>query len=117
MPDINDWRAIYRSSDPDRVRKLITSLGAMEFDVRCTNSSGNALQSDDEQFGSPPYVVEVSEADWPELAGLVDEIINEQDEFDAMLDARDHLSHRKRRLLLLLIIIVAALATLGLIEL
>lgn len=117
MADTNDWRAIYRSSDTDKVRKLITSLAAMEFDVRCTNSSGSSIQCHDEQFGSSPYLVEVAEEDWPELAGLVDEIISEQDEFDAMLDAREHLGHRKRRLLILLIIIVAALATLGLIDL
>jgi hypothetical protein len=117
MANINDWRAIYRSSDPDRVRKLITSLAAMEFDVRCSNGAGSPLQSQDEQFGPPPYVVEVPQEHWPELAEVVDEIISEQDEFDAMLDAREHMSHRKRRMLILLIIIVAALATLGLIEL
>lgn len=111
------WRILYRTEDPDTVRKLVTSIAAMEFDVRCSNTDGDIVQSADEQFGSPPYVVEVPESVWPELHELVHEIISEQDEFDAMLDAREHISQRRRRMLILLIIIVGALATLGLLEL
>jgi len=117
MAETTAWRSLYRSSDPDKVRKLITSLASMEFDVRCSNGDGKPIQSDDERFGSPPYTIDVAEEHWPELVSLVDEIISEQDEFDAMLEAKAHLGQRKRRLLLLLILLVAALATFGLIEL
>jgi hypothetical protein len=80
--------------------------------------SGSPLQSSDEQFGLAAVCCRSRRsATGRSWLSLVDEIINEQDEFDAMLDAREHLSTRKRRLLILLIIIIAALATLGLIDL
>jgi hypothetical protein len=117
MDNISQWRILYRSSDPDAIRKLITSLAAMEFDVRCTNGSGSPVYSHDEEYGSPPFVVEVAAADWPELIELHEEIIREQDEFDAWLDSREHERRRRRRVLILLTIVIAALAVLGLIEL
>jgi hypothetical protein len=110
------WPKLYESEDRARVTMLATCLAAMEFDVelgcrcrahRCGEGDGCA----------GPFVLRVPRRDLAHLREVLEEIIEEQEEFDVFVDcfnrsARQH----ERRLILALVVIVGALATVGAIE-
>ncbi len=77
-----------RFDDLLQARAVATSIASMEFDVRLC-AFGSPSRSDDESHpGRPPYVVQVDNGDVRDLAGVLDEIIEEQREFDRMLADR-----------------------------
>ena len=67
------WRELCRFEDPMLARAVATSIASMEFDVRLRPSGG------------PAVVVQVVSGEWGELADVLDEIVDEQVEFDRML--------------------------------
>ncbi len=102
------WRELYRSQDLLEARAVATSIAAMEFDAcLCTE--------DDERAG---YVIRVRLADWPDLADVLPEILDEQQEFDRRLQRRQAEPDRQRIVLIVTLTgIVEILAILGVIEL
>ena len=91
------WRELCRIEDPVLARAVATSIAAMEFDVRLAAAGGMEGVADDETgSGRPPYVVEVDRAEWQELADVLDEIIQEQRDFDRLLAERCHVGRHAR---------------------
>ena len=84
------WQELCRFDDVLLARAVATSIAAMEFEVRlCAVGAGHAARGDAaEQPGPPPYIVQVSPAQWSDLAEILDEIIREQREFDRLLTER-----------------------------
>jgi len=110
------WRELMRCDD-DRLARIVTlSIASMEFDVRCTHVedplAGRRIQEID------PYLIEVRDEDWHDLSTVLNELIEEQLEFDTYLEHRDRaVGRHQRRVLLILAIVVGTLAAAGAIEL
>ena len=103
VPDTS-WSTLYECDDPERARMLATCVAAMEYEVRIDDPDGEG----------PRFVVQVSEDDFPHLVEIVDEILDEQEQFDEFLDRwRVTASRRERKLLVAIIIIVSSLAVVG----
>ncbi len=116
MRTATDWRELCRFDDLLQARAVATSVAAMEFDVRLCAAADPAREDDD--AGRPPYVVEVVHTDWPDLAEVLDQIIDEQQEFDLRLATRA--AQRDGRRVMVVIILTSAadiLLLLGLLEL
>jgi hypothetical protein len=112
------WETIAHTHSAQQAVMLATSIAAMEFDVHMRDAvTGERIEAfDDLADGS--FRIEVREQDAHDLRDLLDEIIDEQNAFDAKLDRREQFEARIRRIVLLIItIIVAILAVGGLIEL
>ncbi len=116
MGTATDWRELCRFDDLLQARAVATSVAAMEFDVRLCAAAAPAREDDD--AGRPPYVVEVVHTDWPDLAEVLDQIIDEQQEFDLRL-ATGATQRDGRRVMVVIILTGAAdiLLLLGLLEL
>lgn len=89
MAETPAWRELHRTSNPQDVLTICTSIAAMEFDVRCVDVHGRVLGSGDFDEVPPPWIIEVRTEDHPALLEVLGEIIAEQKEFDATLDQRD----------------------------
>lgn len=92
----------------------------MSFDVSMIGLDGRPVDEDtvDQDASHHDIVIEVLEQDWLDLVDVIDEIINEQVEFDELLQRRDLLvSKGQRRFLIVLVVVVSALAATGAIEL
>ena len=82
------WHELCRFDDVVLARAVATSIAAMEFDVRICASGHPAGTDDADHPGRPPYVVEVAPGELTDLAEVLDEIIDEQQEFDRILAER-----------------------------
>ena len=116
MRTVTDWRELCRFDDLLEARAVVTSIAAMEFDVRLSAAGDPARESDD--AGRPPYVVEVIHNDLPDLAEVLSEIIYEQREFDRHL-ARCGVERHGRRMMIVILLTGAAdiFVLLGVLEL
>ena len=116
MQNVEPWPLLYQSEDPRRVRMVATCLAAMEFDVRL---AGRDVEEDHaDRGGDTPLMVRVRSEDLPHLLEVLDDLIDEQEQFDNFVGAWHHrVSRTDRRLLITLIIIVGALAAIGATEL
>ena len=82
------WCELCRFDDLLQARAVTTSIAAMEFEVRLC-AVGSSTRSDPETHpGRPPFIVQVDISDVRDLADVLDEIIEEQREFDLMLAQR-----------------------------
>jgi hypothetical protein len=84
----SSWRELCRFNDPLLARAVATSIAAMEFDVRLRATDGPGSARAASRDGRHPYAVQVIASEWGELADVLDEIIDEQREFDRMLAQR-----------------------------
>ena len=102
----SSWLELHRCEDLLEARAVATSIAAMEFEAR--------LYED----GGPDYIIEVRGADWADLADVLPEIIDEQQEFDRRLEQR-RASPVNRRMIVIVSLtsLVEVLAILRLIEL
>ena len=73
------WRELARFNDLSLARAVATSIASMEFDVR--------LQGGEKPGAVPPspYRIEVQCIHWADLAEVLEEIVDEQREFDQRL--------------------------------
>ena len=83
------WCELCRFDDAVLARAVATSIAAMEFDVRL-------------RAAVPPFVVEVPDSERLELAEVLDEIVDEQVEFDRMLACRPAMDARHVRIVIVL---------------
>jgi hypothetical protein len=100
------WQELCRFDDLLLARAVATSIAAMEFDVCLAcgvdRDAGAAdiaeaeSAAGDVSADSPPYVVLVCPSDWHEIAGVLDEIIDEQEDFDRRLAERFETSRHAR---------------------
>ena len=115
-----DWRELCRFADSTLARAVATSIASMEFDVRLTGDDRRAQQRTVESTNSAtaPYVIEVNHSDWGVLADILDEIVDEQLEFDRLFETH-HTRHSRQRIFIIITLtgVVEVLAILGLIEL
>ena len=86
------WRELCRFDDPGLARAVATSIASMEFEVHLSEPEGGQHRA---------FVIEVEHGDWPELTDVLDEIIDEQQEFDRM---RAHRRDASPRLLLVTVV-------------
>jgi len=70
------WCELCRFDDLVLARAVATSIASMEFDVRLC------------AIDRPPYIVQVEDVHVRDLAAVLDEIVDEQREFDRMLSDR-----------------------------
>jgi hypothetical protein len=121
MKDSVPWAPLCRCGEAKLARTIATTIAAMEFDVRLRDEASNSVIEDIDHLEDPhagPCLVEVHHDHVRELGDVLDELIDEQAEFDRFLDHRDRVALNAQRLfLILVIVIVAILAVLGLIEL
>lgn len=88
----SSWCELCRFDDPLMARAVATSIASMEFNVRMECAGAGR----DGAGGGAAHVVEVCATDWHELAEVLDEIIDEQVEFDRAVAERFASSHRVR---------------------
>ena len=114
------WQELCRFTDPQLARSVATSIASMEFDVRLTGDDRRAQPGLRESTNpaTAPYVIEVNHSDWGGLADILDEIVDEQIEFDQLFETR-HTKHSRQRIFVIITMtgIIEVLAILGLIEL
>ena len=82
------WCELCRFDDLALARAVATSIASMEFDVRLCAIGCTTRPVDEPDHGCPPYIVQVDDVDVRDLADVLDEIIDEQREFDRMLAGR-----------------------------
>lgn len=100
------------------MRMVATCLDAMEFEARLSDLGGHPIRGQGEDALDAPYCIHVPGSEWGMLTDVLGEIIDEQRQFDAMLDEScNRVGRRERHLFLILIAIVIVLAAFGLIEL
>ena len=120
MNSTTDWQELCRFADPTIARAGATSIASMEFDVRLTGDDRQAQQRIVESTNpaTAPYMIEVNHSDWGVLADILDEIVDEQLEFDRRFELRGGKRGRQRILIIITLTgVVEVLAILGLIEL
>ncbi len=112
MSDGTAWRELFRCEDLRLARAVATTIAAMEFDVRLSSINPAAWESGtDRRQGCEagascdrhipgPHVIEVPVEAWPQLVDVLGEIVDEQREFDEMLELRDE-RHRVRLVVVL----------------
>lgn len=103
----NNWQELCRFTDQALARAVATSIAAMEFDVRLI------------EIASPnQYVIEVDHDNWSALSDLLQEIVDEQIEFDDLLEIHQATRGRQRIIIIIALTgVVEVMAILGLIEL
>ncbi|MEE8154889.1 MAG: hypothetical protein V3T53_07990 [Phycisphaerales bacterium] len=114
------WQELCRFADPQLARSVATSIASMEFDVRLTGDDRRAQPGFGESTNpaTASYVIDVNHSDWGVLADILDEIVDEQLEFDRLFEM-PHTSRRRHRVLIIITLtgVVEVLAILSLIEL
>lgn len=83
------WCELCRFDDLVLARAVATSIASMEFDVRLSAIGCTTRPDDEPNQGRPPYIVQVDHVDVRDLTDVLDEIIDEQREFDRMLSDRN----------------------------
>lgn len=97
---------------------IATCIAAMEYEVDLTDARGQRIDHPSHEGAGPPFIVKVTSACWSQLNDVLDEIIEEQTQFDTYLSSWHVTAARwKRNLLFLIIAIVMVLVTFGLINL
>lgn len=103
----NNWQELCRFTDQNLARAVATSIAAMEFDVRL-------IEIEDPN----QYVIEVDHDNWSVLNDLLQEIVDEQIEFDDLLEFHQATRSRQRIIIIIALTgVVEVMAILGLIEL
>lgn len=109
MEPPSPWRQLCRTDEPDLARTIVTTIAAMEFPVRLRDAKTGAVIEQAEDIGEGPFIIETHADHQAELAEVLEELIGEQEEFDAELESRDRFVRRMRRLVLLILIIIVAI--------
>ncbi len=122
----DSWRALYETADRRLAQTLLTCIAAMEFEVRLARFGDpvdlESGQDDSNDRIDPDEValfeVQVLDTDYSPLAEVIEEIIEEQEQFDEFIVRwREDATRVDRRLLVTMIVIVSSLAVIGAIEL
>lgn len=103
------WRELFRCDDLRLARAVATCIAAMEFDVRlCSvHPLAGTTADDSDAIDIPgPHVIEVPAAHMHQLAAVLGEIIDEQREFDEMIEWRRE--RRRTRIVVILTVTTAA---------
>lgn len=127
------WSELFRTNDLDEALTIVTSIAAMEFDVRWLSRDDNAppvrqvnsprtqriscrdCHRDESPFGGPPYVIEVAPDQWRDLRDVLDTLREEQWEFDRCVETGR--VSRDRVLVGITVVLSAAPLVMGLIDL
>jgi hypothetical protein len=115
------WRELHRTKDAREAMTVLTTIAAMEFEVRCPGALPiDAGEEAGSNLGDPPYVIEVRTEDWTDLRGVFASLLEEQEQFEREYEARQA---RKRRFERWMVVVVALgalitmlLASLGCVE-
>lgn len=109
MQVTNQWRELCRFTEQNLSQAVATSIAAMEFDVRLIEI-GNQNQRQ--------YVIEVDHEHFNALNEILQEIVDEQVEFDELLEFHRATRGRQRIIIIIALTgVVEVMAILGLIEL
>ena len=87
------WRELTRCDSLAEAHLIATSIEAMEFEVRLRSASADEPLA----AAAGPFVVEARAEDRDDLAGVLEEILAEQGEFDERLERRDRAIECTRR--------------------
>jgi uncharacterized membrane protein YcjF (UPF0283 family) len=110
-PDVPDaWRELHRCHGLLEARAIVTSIAAMEFDVRVRDATTGEIVSINENLPDGTFIIETQVEHAPALADVLDQIIDEQVEFDATLDEVQRRTTRWVRRVYLIILLLIALA-------
>jgi hypothetical protein len=96
MAAANGWQELCRFDDLMLARAVTTSIAAMEFDVCLSGGDDDDAQGVLANPQPSPYVVLVCPSDWHEIASVLDEIVDEQEDFDRRIAERWSASRRAR---------------------
>jgi hypothetical protein len=111
MTTADQWSELHHCAGLGEARRIATTIAAMGFDVRVRDLGRDTEMLGDEAAEERigPFVIETPAAQRTDLADVLAEIIDEQDEFDAALAERERRRDRQGRLVMWLIL-AAALA-------
>ena len=103
-PESRSWRPLRFCAELSEAQTIATSIAAMEFEVRLVDgATGRILESEKpEHDPRGPFAVEVPAEHFDDLAGVLDQIMDEQQEFDSFLESWRVRSSRAVRWFLLL---------------
>ena len=97
------WVELFRHRSLEQAMTVVTSVAAMEFDVRLIDDKGRAVTEKPDELDandrfdalhlsrvrSPEYIVQVRCADWQDLDDILASLIEEQQEFDDRVAQRE----------------------------
>ena len=115
MHSDEQWGVLHRCADRTAAGRIATSIAAMEFEVRMRDAATGAIVEPGAPDGGGPYLIEVHSANRADLADVLEQVIEEQESFDAALEARNHRTARRDRWLVpvLLIVVIGLLLALN----
>jgi hypothetical protein len=110
MTTADQWSELHHCAGLGEARRIATTIAAMGFDVRVRDLGRDTEMLGDEAAEERigPFVIETPAAQRTDLADVLAEIIDEQDEFDAALAERERRRDRQGRLVMWLILGAAA---------
>lgn len=113
--DETTWAVLFRDADLDRVHVVATSILAMEYEAHVVDASTGAAIAEgrDESDGRTVGEVLVHRAELEELRDVLVEILEEQDEFDAVLEGRGDDESRVMTLIVVAVVAIVALSALA----
>jgi len=113
------WRELHRTQDSREAMTVLTTIAAMEFEVRCPGAR-HAEAGEEEgalTLGDPPFIIEVREEDWIDLRGVLGSLLEEQAEFERLYEERRERRRRFERWMVMVValgaVITMLLASLG----
>lgn len=116
MSDSPSWRVLYAGEGLAKARVIATAIEAMEFEVRlCDVATDLPVEAMDENLDDDGvYRIEARGDDWSDLADVLEQIIAEQSDFDALLERRDRSVLSVQRVFLgVVVALVIVLALMG----
>ena len=113
----SNWVPLRRFQDVEEAGLTATSLLAMGFECRLVTDAGDILETLPERDGpveqpAHPITVQVHANDAADLHAVLDELLTEQHDFTAEVDARRRARELWERKVLLLVL-TAVVATMG----
>ena len=101
-----EWVVLFRDADLARVHMVATSILAMEFDARIVDAAtGRAIPDDPDERTTGAVLVRAGDA--AALHEVLDDLVDEQDEFDASVEARAERESRLGRLVFFAVLLAA----------
>jgi len=95
---VRRWVELHREDGLADAMIVVTSVAAMEYDVRLVAADGRVINELPDEFAeshdgteriSGPFLVQVRAGDWPDLIDVLEPLIDEQREFDHGITQRE----------------------------
>jgi hypothetical protein len=106
-----DWREIHRTNDLRLARTIALSIASMEFDVLGASvHTGRSIHDELRDDDAGPFAIKVPAPNARDLQELINDIIDEQEAFDAECERRERAARRAAQVCILVALVLAGAA-------